>query len=152
MKSRFDTIYDLYAPMLYRIAFTYLKNKEDSEDVVQDIYIKWFHHLSFQNEEHEKAWLIRCCHNLCKNNLKKWWKQKNTDQIDLYYRKENKDEFYYVSQLPEHLKIITYLHYYEGYTSQEIGRIMEKSDSTIRTQLQQAREKIKEMIEGDRNE
>lgn len=152
MKRKFDEVYDLYAPLLYRIAYTYMKNKEDSEDVVQDVFLKWFHHLSFQSQEHEKAWLIVCCKNICKNNLKKWWKQQNTNEIDIYYRENQKDDFYYISMLPENLKIITYLYYYEGYSSVEIGKILKKSDSTIRSQLQLAKDKMKKMIEGENDE
>lgn len=150
--DRLDEVYQQYAPMIYRLSYTYLHNRDDSEDIVQEVFIKWLKHKNFKDDDHEKAWLIVTCQNLCKNHLKHWWrKNKNIDKYNIEYN-DTHDEFKLITLLPIHLKTIVYLYYYEGYTSQEIGQILNKSDSTIRSQLQTARKKLKNILEEDKNE
>ena len=61
---------DKYGNMLLRIAFSYLKSKADAEDAVQDVFLQVVEkEPAFNDENHEKAWLIRTVINICKNNL-----------------------------------------------------------------------------------
>ena len=66
----FDNTVKRYIGMLYRIAFNYLKNKEDSEDAIQNVFIRLFRYgKSFKSEEYLKAWLIRVTINESKRIL-----------------------------------------------------------------------------------
>ena len=57
---------DKYADMVRRICYLSLKNQSDVEDVFQDVFLKFFiHYGSFQNEQHQKAWLCRVAFNQC---------------------------------------------------------------------------------------
>ena len=60
-------LYDRYAAMLYRLALSTMKNREDAEDVVQSVFEKYVlrPHL-FLSREHEKAWMLRVTMNQCK--------------------------------------------------------------------------------------
>ena len=63
--------YDEHAPMLYRIAFTYLKNRYDSEDALQECFLRYLRSRpSFSDPQHEKAWLIVTVGNICRDMLK----------------------------------------------------------------------------------
>ena len=63
--------YDEHAPMLYRIAFTYLKNRYDSEDALQECFLRYLRSRpSFTDPQHEKAWLIVTVGNICRDMLK----------------------------------------------------------------------------------
>lgn len=63
--------YELYRDMLFRIAFVYMKNVADTEDCVQDTFIKLCQNYpAFSSEDHRKAWLIVVCSNLCKDRLR----------------------------------------------------------------------------------
>lgn len=62
-------LYDKYADMLYRVAYSSLMSKECAEDAVQDVFAKFIRApRSFKDSEHEKAWFLRvtvnCCHDL----------------------------------------------------------------------------------------
>lgn len=62
---------DQYGDMILRLAFSCLKNREDAEDVLQDVFVKLIeHHPRFESDEHEKAWLIRVTINICRNRLR----------------------------------------------------------------------------------
>jgi RNA polymerase sigma factor (sigma-70 family) len=63
-----------YANLVFRLCMVYLKNKADAEDAFQDIFIKFFEkNPEFNDEEHIKAWLIKCTTNHCKNILGSYW-------------------------------------------------------------------------------
>lgn len=71
-----------YSDMVRRICFLYLKNNTDVEDVFQEVFLKLLQNKTpFENEEHEKAWIIRVTINKCKDLLKSFWRR-NTDSIE----------------------------------------------------------------------
>ena len=60
-----------YMDHLYRMALFMLFSIQDAEDIVQETYIRLLvKQPKFHDEEHAKAWLIRVCINLCKNQLR----------------------------------------------------------------------------------
>ena len=63
--------FDLYADMLLRIAFHYVGNQADAEDIVQDAFMKLHRYRGgFEDHDHIKHWLIRVTSNLSKNMLR----------------------------------------------------------------------------------
>lgn len=73
-KSTFQQKLQQYKDMVYRIAYTYLRNTADAEDVSQETFLK-FYQLSkpFTDAGLEKAWLIRVTLNACHNLRKSVW-------------------------------------------------------------------------------
>lgn len=147
-----ERLYDKYVDMVYQICFLYLKNKADTEDIVQQTFIKLLtNQKPFTNEEHVKAWLIRTSSNLCKNQLKHWWR-KNTDLDTIYEagKKDTKDEtLEYLFRLPEKYKTVIYLYYYMGYSTEEISKIMHQKNTTVRSLLCRGRERLKDLLGGE---
>lgn len=142
-----------YSNMIYRLAVSMLKNKEDSEDVYQDVIIKFCkHYEKLKDEEHEKAWLIRVTINQCKSLLRLSW-FKNREKLDenIPYLDKVKDDVYYaVSELPLKYRTVIYLFYYEEYKISEIAKILNEKESTIKSQLSRARAMLKDKIGGGR--
>lgn len=57
-----------YADTVQRLCMVHLKNRADTEDIFQTVFLKYaLHSASFANEEHEKAWFIRVTLNACKD-------------------------------------------------------------------------------------
>jgi len=147
-------IYDRQKLTLFRICFSYMKNTADTEDAIQDTFYKLIKSgTPFENEEHEKAWLIRVAANVCKNILQNWWrKRENLEDYENLQSKENlkiDDVFSVVLGLPDKYKTVVYLYYYEGYNSVEIAKILKKPKSTIRNHLHEARGVLRESLGGD---
>ena len=66
-------IYNRHVDTVYRVCFSYMKNKSETEDMVQETFLRLItSKKTFDNERHEKAWLIVTASNLCKDSLKKW--------------------------------------------------------------------------------
>ena len=139
--------------MVYSVSFSYLKNAEDTKDIVSEIFLKLMQkNIRFNDKEHEKAWLLRTTINLCKDSLKHW--RRKNENIDNY---ENNltgadsfgadDTYRLVMELPDKYKDVIYLHYYEGYTSGEIGEILNKPQSTVLSHLRAARKLLKGVLE-----
>jgi len=146
-------IYEQHKSMIYRICYAYMKNTSDAEDAVQETFFKLISAKPFfENEVHEKAWLIRTATNLCKNTLGNWWrKRENLDNYENLSGDSNieiDETLSVVLDLPDKYKTVVYLYYYEGNTSVEIAEILGKPKSTIRNHLHEARNILKEKLQG----
>jgi RNA polymerase sigma-70 factor (ECF subfamily) len=108
---------------ILRLAFSYLKNMTDAEDVYQEVFLKLVEgEFTFESEEHEKAWLIRVTINLCKNRLRSFWRNKvgslNEDMIAKYEDISNGiDILNAVMSLKLKHRTVIHLFYYEDYTT-----------------------------------
>ncbi len=149
-------IYTRHVNTIYRICYTYMKNSSDTEDIVQETFIRLIKFGgSYESEEHEKAWLIRTAANLCKDNLKHWWRRReNLEEYQTLQVDDTKkdDTLEVVMSLPDKYKTVVYLYYYEGYTSVEISKILSKPQSTIRNYLHEARNILRTKLGSDLNE
>ena len=150
-----EEVYNRYKKTVYRVSFSYLKNAEDTKDAVSEIFLKLMQKkFIFQTAEHEKAWLLRTTINYCKNFLKNW--RRTEVNIDDYDNIEGENPFdgneilSAVMDLPDKYKYVIHLCYYEGYTSEEISRILKKPHSTIRYHLQEARKILKGVLENEK--
>jgi RNA polymerase sigma-70 factor (ECF subfamily) len=146
---------DLYSQSLIKIAFTYLKNIADAEEVTQEVFVAYLQKRPvFESSEHEKAWLIRTTINKSKNMLKTgWFKSRNPVPEDLsYLPKEESEVLQAVLALDKKYRIPIHLHYYEGYSIQEIAVIMQAKPATVGTWLARGRLLLKEKIGGLDNE
>lgn len=150
-----EQIYERHVDTVYRVAMLYLNNPQDAEDATQNAFINLMKHpQTFTSEEHEKAWLIVTVTNLCKNQLSHWFRKKRTDfevVAESMHEHEERDELLpLVYALPEELKTIVYMYYYEGYSTREISQYLQLNESTLRSKMQKARAMLKlELEEAD---
>jgi len=158
--SEITEIYERRKLTVYRVCFAYMKNTADTEDAVQETFFRLIKTgASFENDEHEKAWLIRTATNICKNMLRHWWRKRENleDYVNLCDKENNNgfeisEVFAAVMGLPEKYKTAVYLYYYEGYNSVEISNILFKPQSTIRNYLHEARSLLRKKLGGDFND
>lgn len=145
---------DLYGDTVRRICMIHLKNKADTEDIFQNVFLKYVLRTApFDSPEHEKAWIIRVTANACKDLLRSFFRSR-TVSFDVLIEtprempEDHSDILEAVLALPEKYKDPIYLHYYEGYTAEEIGRILGKNTNTVYTLLTRARQMLKTRLEG----
>jgi RNA polymerase sigma-70 factor (ECF subfamily) len=141
-----------FSDMLLRVAFSYMKNISDAEDMVNNTFLKLMEkNPSFENEEHKKAWLIRVTINLCKNRLKTAWFRIiiPLEDNNISFLPEENFIISAVLELPEKYRSIILLYYYDGYSIKEIAYILEAKESTISSQLQRARKQLKSKLKED---
>lgn len=144
-----------YSDMVYRLAFARTQNRFDAEDIYQDVFMKLFSkERTFESEEHKKAWLIKTTVNMSVNLLKSAWRRYTVcENENLPVRKnaENNPQreklINALKSLSEKYRVVLYLHYYEGLSTEKIAEITGASPTAVRSQLMRGRQKIKRMIE-----
>ncbi len=150
---------DSHADTVKRICMVYLKNTADTEDVFQNVFLKYYRTSAhFESKEHEKAWFIRVAINECKDIVKSFFRKTTVsleDVCDIAQDtgfEQSTQVRQAVLSLPEKYKIVIYLHYFEGYTAVEIGKILNKSTNTIYTLMARGRELLKKDLGSDEHE
>ncbi len=144
-----------YADMVKRICVLHLKNHADTEDIFQTVFLKYaLHTAAFQSAEHEKAWLIRVTLNACRDLLRSFFRSRTVSLDEIAQQTaavsdESREVLQAVLQLPEKYRKAIYLHYYEGYTAPQIGRILGKNANTVYTLLTRGRQLLKQELGGD---
>ncbi len=155
MQEDFEAFYLRHFKAIYRVCYAFLKNVQDAEDCTEDAFVKAMTSgAAFENERHERAWLTTTAMNLCKDRLKHWWWQKVTPLDEEAERAstepdEGREVMEAVMALPVKYKEVVWLHYYEGYQTDEIAAMLDRPPSTVRNQLRDARAKLKLTLGGE---
>lgn len=151
-----ENVIEQYSDLVYRIAISRVKNKQDAEDIFQDVFVSLIKNISnIENETHLKHWLIRATINRAKNHHLCFWKRK-VDFNDVtvyedttYLQGENtqidvvREE---ISSLPIKFWSVVYLYYYEEYSIDEITTILEVPSGTVKSRLYNARKILKNKL------
>lgn len=142
---------DLYADMILRISYQYLKQTCDAEDICQTVFLKYLTHApAFEALAHEKAWIIRTTINACKDHLKSSFFRRTVafDEAAAVQAPPAPDSELMdaVMSLPEHYRISIYLFYYEGYSAKEIAALLGKSEATVSQYLSRGRRKLRTIL------
>ena len=148
-------LYYRHVDMVWRVCYSFMKNRADTEDMVQEAFLRaYYADKPFRSEEHEKAWLIVTASNLCKDALKRAWRRDEPleDHLELTAPGRDSQVLEAVLALPERYKTAVYLYYYEGYSLKEIASILGCPQATVRTRLARARKQLKQMLGGDLDE
>lgn len=147
-----ESVLTSYATTLIKLAFTYVKNRADAEDIVQEVFVSLIRRNDgFESRDHEKAWLIRVTINKCKNHLNSSWVKKSTlldEEVSYYFDEEESEVLWAVLQLPEKYRNVIHLYYYEEYSINEIASILKKKPATIGTCLARGRKLLKSNLTG----
>lgn len=146
-----------YGDMVRRLCLVHLKNPVDTEDIFQNVFLKYvLSPVVFESPEHEKAWLIRVTLNACKDLVKSFFRSRTVPLEELLDQpaplsEEHREVLEAVLALPRKYRDAVYLHYYEGYTAAEIGKLLGKNTNTVYTLLTRAREQLRKTLGGDRD-
>ena len=156
-KERLEQIFRDYYQMIYRVAFSQVKNHADAEDITQEVFLKIIRHdMRYQSMEHERAWIVRVTINLCRDLLKSKWHKTSVGMEEVSeaqrgscenFTEIQDDMMWAVLQLPEKYRNCLYLFYYEDYSIKEIAQSLEMPENTVKTNLKRGRQALKEFLE-----
>lgn len=147
-----EQIVRTYADMVYRIAYRYVKNSIDTDDVFSEVFLAYFKkERTFESEEHRKAWLIRVTINCAKDVLAQRTQLQQLHEETLSDQTVRDADTYMdlhkaIEQLrPEYREVIKF-YYLDDLSVKEIAQILNKNENTIKTQLFRAREALKTIL------
>ena len=157
MTRNYEKLTTKYSATVFRCAYSYVNNRSDAEDIMQEVFLKYLVKKPvFNDETHEKAWFLRVTINMCKSYLRSSWMKKREEMSDDMSDKISVDSdpelWELVKQLPEKYRVVVELHFVEGYTIKEISMILKKNPSTIGTWLERGKKQLRKVMEDGENE
>lgn len=143
----------LYGNSILRLAYSYLHNMEDAEDILQETLLRFMSKApGFENDSHEKAWLLRVAANLSKNRID-YNNIRRTDELNEELAAEEKTDLSFVweavKSLTENQREAVHLFYQENYTTAQIAEILNEKESTVRSHLKRGRDRLKEILKEE---
>jgi len=148
----FHQVYEAYGPALYRFCLLQMKNPADAEDVMQDVFLKRLYRApEFETPEHERRWLFRVALNQCRDE---WKRSRRTDlpleaAALMAVPPEGREVLEQVAALPEKLRTVIHLHYYEGYSLEEIAALLGVTVSAVKMRMKRGRDALRIRLEGE---
>lgn len=149
-RAEAERVMDSHGSAILRLAYSYLHNMSDAEDILQETLIRYIEKAPrFESAEHEKAWLLCVAANLSKNRLK-YERVRDTDELSDELAAEERDDLSFVWEavkaLPVNCREAVHLFYREGYSTAEIARILKRRESTVRSDLHRGRERLRSIL------
>lgn len=141
---------------LLRTCYLLVKDVALAEDAVQDTFVKaWQAHDHFRGEGSEKSWLMRIAVNTCRDLRRGKWFRHVDRQVRMGDLPEPAETFQWeddtvtraILALPDGLRQVVTLRYYQGFTVQEAADILKLSRRTVHYRLEKAERLLKESLE-----
>lgn len=149
-----EEILNTYGPLVYRMAIQGTGSRADGEDVAQEVFVSLIQSdPAFADENHLRAWLIRATANRCKSWGRSPWRRR-TVPLDQSTEQtaplpDSGGVLEAVAALPPKYRWPVYLHYIEGYTADEIGRLLGCPRNTVLSRLSRARARLKDALKEE---
>ena len=146
-----ESLFEQYKDDVYRLALSFTRNPQEAEDVCQTVFLKLME--SRVTPGKERSWLMQVTANQCRSLLRShWWRRTapleecvNNNTLET---PEN-TVLAAMMTLPPKYRVVLYLHYYEGQSSTEIGKLLHISQSTVTTRLSRGRQLLKDALKED---
>ena len=147
-KEKLIELYDEFFPDVQRLAFSYLKNKEDSMDAAQDVFVKLMRSNVVLIPGKEKMWLLKVTANECRDMLRR---SRPTEELpeDMAFEETDREVWELLSGLKPEDRAVIQLYYFDGYSVKEIGQILGITASGVSMRLSRARKKLRTILEDE---
>ncbi len=155
--ATFSQLYELYATDVLRVCYFYLGDRQQAEDVCQDVFVKLMVTNPQLREGSEKAWLLKVALNRCRDIWRGSWVKRvvlGSPAFELYpapdelgQRAEQQAIMSAVNALPAGFREVVLLHYYQGYGIAEMAEMLNLPEGTISSRLSRARKKLEGILQ-----
>ncbi len=154
-QKQLNDVYDKYADMLYHLSLSHMQNREDAEDVVQEVFCKYYAKTPvFTDASHEKAWFLRVTVNQCHDhlrhrNLRTYTPLHEIEELAAstgIHDETALDVMQLLSLLPEKFRIVVILHYLEGFSVEEVAKVLSLGKSAVKMRLVRARKLLQDKL------
>lgn len=145
---------DEYGHYLVRLAFSFVKERTKAEDIVQDVFLRYYINLEkFEGRSSVKTFLYRITVNECHNHFRSWAHrkielsnklnlaspEKNSAEETALASEKSSEVAVAVGKLPVKYREVIWLHYYAELSIKEISEVLKISDNTVKTRLARGR-------------
>lgn len=154
--AEFEAVYEAYADQLYRIALSTAGSREDAEDAVHDVFLKYIEtRPTFHGDEHLRAWLVRVTVNRCRDLIRRRKVRAYLTFDEAGELPASPEDFggnrvlYFISMLPPKYRSAIVLHHLENYSVEKISQLLGISASAVKMRLSRGRDALKEIMEKE---
>ena len=141
---------------MFLLALSFTRQRQDAEDVMQTVFLKlWKHPVAFSDETHMDKWLTRVTVNESRSLLRARARDPiSYDELEalgaVAEQPEERELITAVMQLPESLRAVIHLHYYEDLPVKEIADLLKISQAAVKMRLVRGRNLLKSALtEGE---
>ena len=155
-EGQFSALYEKYANDVLRFSFFYLGDRQQAEDVTQDVFVRLLTHAPDLAPGKEKAWLLKVAMNRCRDIWRAAWVKRvvlGSPAMELTPAPGNMEDslerqelLAAVRKLPADFRDAVLLHYYQGYAINEIAEMLNVPEGTISSRLSRGRKKLQEIL------
>lgn len=152
-KENLHRLFDTYGLKLLRYATSILLNKQDAEDIVQEVFVTAYKKSHLFDGQNEQAWLYKITYNKCINHKKRlslltWEKSEALDQVEAVMPDEISETMQKALQgLKDKERMVLYMRVVEGYNYEDLTQITGESVATLRKRYERTKQKIKKLLE-----
>ncbi|MBQ4075627.1 MAG: RNA polymerase sigma factor [Clostridia bacterium] len=152
----FEELYEKYANDVLRVSYFYLGDRQQAEDVTQDVFVRLLTNSPDLVPGREKAWLLKVALNRCRDLWRAAWVKRVVlgspameltpapDQME--DRLERQELLAAIHRLPTDFRDVILLHYYQGYGIAEIAEMLKVPEGTISSRLSRGRKKLEDIL------
>ncbi len=155
-KEAFTKIYAAQVRYVWNVCLTLLKNPTDTEDAVQETFLRLLRQEDdLGNAAHLRAWLTVTARNVCRDELRRFRRRElslDAAEDAATLLPEIDETMIAVRSLPEKYRLPIYLYYYEELSTAQIAAMLDRRESTVRSDLRRGRERLKQLLGGNDNE
>ena len=152
-----DMLMRRFGDSILSFAYTYMQNRQDAEEILQDTMIAYLLNAPvFANDAHARAWLLTTARNLSMNRLRYNRYRRHADLDETLSERlaaPSKEDHSYlleaVRKLPENMRESIYLFYWEGYSTSQIAVVLDRRETTVRSDLSRARKRLKDILKEE---
>ena len=151
-----ETVIQRYKATVYSVALSYVNNREDADDIFQEVFLIYFRtNPQFNDEEHRKAWLIRTTINCSKRVVDSTYRKRTVPMDEMeeesfeFQTKEENAVYVALQALPEKYRTVLHLFYFEDMSIDMICKVLDLKASTVKVQLMRGREMMKEKLKEE---
>ena len=155
MEPTFEAVVERYSAPLYRLAYSWCGNREDAEDVLQEVFLKYLRKKPrFVEETQRRAWLMTVTVNGCRDLLRSRSRRRTVPMesaaaLAAPEAEKHPEVAEALASLPPPDRVMVYLFYYESLPAREIARTLGTTEGAVRTRLTRARGKLRDLLGGN---
>ena len=155
-ERQFEELYAKYANDVLRVSYFYLGDRQQAEDVTQDVFVRLLTSSPDLEAGRDKAWLLKVALNRCRDIWRAAWVKRvvlGSPAMELTpapdrmeERLERQELLSAIHKLPADFRDVILLHYYQGYGIAEMAQILKVPEGTVSSRLSRGRKKLEELL------
>ncbi|HSK67697.1 MAG TPA: sigma-70 family RNA polymerase sigma factor [Candidatus Limnocylindria bacterium] len=154
-----EALYLRFGTDVLRVSYFYLGNREQAEDVTQDVFVRLMENRPVLTPGSEKAWLLKVALNRCRDLWRSSWVKRvllGSDKLELipapdeFEGKLEKEALMQaVNALPAPEREVFLLFYYQGFSTQETAQVLGVAEGTVSSRLSRGRVRLRNQLGGE---